>query len=241
MSTNYLHGYDKDEQAKLDRNAEYSYDVTKNFLKIQDTSKFKMIEIGCGTGYTLNRLAKDYPHAHFTGIDIGEKHIDCAKHRCKDLKNCSFFKADILKDDISDRYDVALMKYVMIHLTNHIEVLRRIRKLLKSGGRVSIFDNCWSSLNIFPESQYFTQYAKDSSRYWIETGKDPDIGAKLSHLLHNAGYNNIRVEEVSAFASADMDYDNFTWRCERLTEGIYEDFYSLLGENKDSFIHNIYT
>ena len=58
MTADYLHGYDRDEQAKLDRNAELSYDVTKNFLKIQDTSKFKMIEIGCGTGYTLYRLAK---------------------------------------------------------------------------------------------------------------------------------------------------------------------------------------
>ena len=116
--------------------------------------------------------------------------------------------------------------------------MQRIRKLLKSGGRVSIFDNCWSSLTIFPESDYFKQYANDSRKYLVGTGRDPDIGAKLSYLLHKVGFKDIRVEQVSSFVSLDLNFDDFKWRCERLTEGFYEDYYTLLGEDKSAFIHN---
>jgi ubiquinone/menaquinone biosynthesis C-methylase UbiE len=237
MATDYLHGYDREEQAKLDKQAELTYDVTKKFLRIQNTTDFKLMDVGCGTGYTLHRLAQEYPRADFLGIDVGEKHLTYAKKRCKSLENCSFIKKNILEEDIEGQYDIVFLKYVIIHLNNQKKVLQIIRKLLKDNGRVSIFDNCWSGLNMFPESDYFKQYVNDARKYWIESGRDPDIGAKLGYLLHETGFINIRVEQVPSLFSKDMNFDDFQWRCERTIEGLYEDLYSLLSESKDSFIH----
>ena len=90
---------------------------------------------------------------------------------------------------------------------------------------------------MFPESDYFKQYVNDARKYWIESGRDPDIGAKLGYLLHETGFINIRVEQVPSLFSKDMNFDDFQWRCERTIEGLYEDLYSLLSESKDSFIH----
>lgn len=239
MTNEYLHGYDDEEQRRLDIVSELTYEINKKFLKIENRDDFNVLDIGCGTGYTVWRFAKDYPLAKFVGLDISDKHLNYAKKRCDEFDNCSFIKANILEEDIGGRYDLVFLKYVMIHFQNknHKEVLSNIRKILKDNGRVSIFDNCWASLNIFPESDYFKEYVKDVRKFSIESGRNYDIGAKLGYLLHKTGFKDIAVEPVMAFFSKDVDFDSFQWKCESLIVGFFEDFSSLLAESETSFIH----
>ena len=41
-----------------------------------------MLDVGCGTGEIIVRLAAKYPQATFTGIDLEEPHLARAAERC---------------------------------------------------------------------------------------------------------------------------------------------------------------
>jgi SAM-dependent methyltransferase len=46
---------------------------------LQDQSRARVLEIGCGTGYELARLAERFPNAEFTGVDISDGNIAAAR------------------------------------------------------------------------------------------------------------------------------------------------------------------
>src|SRR5258708_35618186 len=41
-----------------------------------------VLDVGCGTGEIIARLAAKYPQATFTGIDLEEPHLERAAARC---------------------------------------------------------------------------------------------------------------------------------------------------------------
>ena len=90
MATDYLHGYDRDEQEKLDRQAELTYGVTKDFLNIKNTKEFNMIEIGCGTGYTLYRFqSPSIENRNLSRVEPSANDIVITRELMTIWKNCS--------------------------------------------------------------------------------------------------------------------------------------------------------
>src|SRR5512132_3484706 len=43
-----------------------------------------ILDLGCGTGEIILRLAKKYPHATFVGVDLLQEHLDRAAERSMD-------------------------------------------------------------------------------------------------------------------------------------------------------------
>ncbi len=53
-------------------------------LPFQSNESFRLLEVGCGTGYNLMRLHKQYVNAHLTGLDIAKPMLVKAEKKFRD-------------------------------------------------------------------------------------------------------------------------------------------------------------
>ncbi len=57
-------------------------------------SGIDVLDVGCGRGRTLHRLATSYPRSRFVGIDLSEKAIAYAEEAAADVDNLRYLRAD---------------------------------------------------------------------------------------------------------------------------------------------------
>lgn len=98
-----------------------------------------IVDLGCGTGATLHRLA---PHvANLIGIDNSEAMLAAAATRLGPLDNVVLLPGDLsalpLKDESAD---VALMILSLSYLPDPAAALGEARRILRPGGRLLVVD-----------------------------------------------------------------------------------------------------
>lgn len=115
------------------------YEGNKTYLTYTDTRLSNIIsittdikpshvlDIGCGSGYLLNILAENLPHAKFTGVDV---------YTPPRLKKWDYKKADIteglpFKDNT---FDCVILGEVIEHVPNPDFILREVHRVLKKKG-----------------------------------------------------------------------------------------------------------
>ena len=78
-----------------------------------DPGSAHILEVGCGQGANLIRIASDLPRADCTGIDLADVHISEAKRQSDEagLENVRFVRADILEQDFSGQ----CFDYIIAH------------------------------------------------------------------------------------------------------------------------------
>lgn len=104
-------------------------------------SGYRNLEAGCGTGNKLTALAKMYPEAHFTGIDLSEPSLAVAKELAKqyELTNIEYRQSDLLKLDEESKYDIIQSIGVVHHLSDPQEGLDKLCRALKDDGVMMIW------------------------------------------------------------------------------------------------------
>ena len=99
----------------------------------------QMLDVGCGRGRIINRLAELYPKSRFTGIDLSSEAILFAWEEAagKKLRNVEFIVADLSRFD--ETAEVEAFDFVTTFDAIHdqakpLNVLRGIRRTLRPGG-----------------------------------------------------------------------------------------------------------
>src|SRR5687767_11933223 len=99
----------------------------------------QMLDVGCGRGRIINRLAQLYPKSRFTGIDLSSEAILFAWEEAagKKLRNVEFIVADLSRFD--ETAEVEAFDFVTTFDAIHdqakpLSVLRGIRRALRSSG-----------------------------------------------------------------------------------------------------------
>jgi 2-polyprenyl-3-methyl-5-hydroxy-6-metoxy-1,4-benzoquinol methylase len=116
-----------------------------------------VLDVGCGEGLLVERLAK--VSRSVTGIDRDEQALSQAKVRAAELANAAVTRSDFMEIEVvSDSYDLITFVAVLHHL--HLEsALRRSAEMLRPGGRLlvvglsankSVADHVWSVLLLLP-------------------------------------------------------------------------------------------
>jgi SAM-dependent methyltransferase len=149
---------------------------------IGDSSKDRVLDIGCGTAQILEFLTfKDY-----VGIDKGPAYIQYAKK--KYTGNVRFECMDALSSDFRGLgvFDLALALGFFHHVPDQAfeSVLKKIRGVLHAGARLVSFDPCHyngqSPLSKFFVSMDRGEYVRSFDRYVeIARGVFPDTKAVL--------------------------------------------------------------
>jgi arsenite methyltransferase len=101
----------------------------------------RAIEFGCGNGYNLRLLARQYPEREWAGVDLSEAHIRAARELTSEYQNVHLQVANYLQlEQIAGSYDAVLAIETLCQCESQAAALREAFRLLRPGGRMMVFD-----------------------------------------------------------------------------------------------------
>lgn len=105
---------------------------------IHDIDATDVLELGCGLGPNSAFLAVRNPHVNFVGVDLSNKPLK----RFTEIPNLRFYSGDY--HDLSNfedySYDVVFVIEALCYSTNKQQVLSEVKKKLRKGGILIVFD-----------------------------------------------------------------------------------------------------
>jgi len=103
-----------------------------------------IIDIGCGPGYLITLIAKKMPDLRIVGVDISEEMMATASKNISSLgfgKRVEFRKGNALNLPFEDNsIDNVVSTFSLHHWSDPSRAFREIRRVLKPGGQLLIFD-----------------------------------------------------------------------------------------------------
>jgi SAM-dependent methyltransferase len=107
------------------------------------TAGMSVLDVGSGIGGPARFLAATCG-CQVTGIDLSEPFVEAARYlteRTGQNGQVSFETASALELPFDvGRFDVVLLQHVAMNISDRARLYREIRRVLKSGGRLAIFD-----------------------------------------------------------------------------------------------------
>ena len=99
--------------------------------------KFKLLDLGSGTGNITKKVKDKFSNSMITCIDIAENMIEMAKIKLKAYNDIKYYTGDFLEVNFEDKFDVVLSSLALHHIKTDEDkkkFYRRIYGLLKPGG-----------------------------------------------------------------------------------------------------------
>jgi SAM-dependent methyltransferase len=183
----YIHGTDPEEQTRLARLGELTNDAFIQFLAIEPGSS--VLDVGCGLGILTRRVAQFAGGGTVWGVERSA--VQLARAVC-DLPNLHFREADALALPFDDNsFDVAYCRYLLEHVSDPLQVLKEMRRVLKPGGRVLVQENNIFTTTFDPDCPHFDALWRKFAALQEMLGGDALIGKKLYRLFREAGLGGI--------------------------------------------------
>jgi len=191
----YLHGFSKDEQARLYRQARFAeYSI---YQDVDFTGAEKVLEVGCGVGAQTEILLRRFPDLSVHGIDLNDNQLQAAREYL--LKHAEFSeryeieKMDAGQMGFSEKaFDGAFLCFVLEHVPDPSQVLAEVRRVLQPRSRVFITEVMNSTFFLDPYSPHTWKYWMAYNDYQVDQSGDPFVGVKLGNLLQQQGYSDIQ-------------------------------------------------
>jgi 2-polyprenyl-3-methyl-5-hydroxy-6-metoxy-1,4-benzoquinol methylase len=133
----HVSGYQYKEIEVLD--ASHSYAEAKHgdvFLEdiLRDCSEARsVLDVGCGTGYLLERLAA-YSHLRRVGIELNHERAEFARK----VAGCEIFEIPVESFDTHEKFDIITLINVFSHIPSLDSLLNGLRRLLNPNGKLLI-------------------------------------------------------------------------------------------------------
>jgi tRNA (cmo5U34)-methyltransferase len=176
-------------------------------IPFESSDKFKLLDLGCGTGNVTKTAKKKFPNSMIDCIDIAENMIQMAKIKLEDYDDIKYHVGDFSEVDFKEKFDVIVSSLALHHIktdTDKRKFYIKIYELLESGG---IFIN---SDYVLGSSDYLSKiYRKkwinfmlinvperEVNEKWIPKEMEEDYPAPLiNHLkwLNETGYKSVDV------------------------------------------------
>jgi len=115
--------------------------VAEKLLSFIDMKgKQKYLEIGCGDGAVSRHVFKKYD-LNVTGTDLDSEMISLAKRDAGNIKNIKFLTASATNLPFNDEnFDIVLSFQVLHHISNWLDALKEMKRVLKSKGYLVFYD-----------------------------------------------------------------------------------------------------
>ncbi|MBU3130631.1 class I SAM-dependent methyltransferase [Clostridium tagluense] len=158
------------------------------FEKINIKKNDVILDIGCGGGRTVNRMASIATEGKTFGIDYSTDCVEWSKdYNEKFIKES---KVEILHASVekipfeNDKFDIISAVETIYFWPNLVGNFKDVKRVLKPSGKFIIICEMYSSENFKARNDEFVAI----SDMKIHTPKE------LKELLEKAGYNNIKID-----------------------------------------------
>lgn len=128
-----------------------------------------VLDVGCGNGYYLARLAPFFPEKKYAGLDISAELIALAR-RFRSAPRIRFASGDFFSREPDERVDVILMRFLVQHLTDFDAILDAARANLVSRGTLLIVEPELSRSGNAPHTPLFEDLLRTFERARVEQG-----------------------------------------------------------------------
>jgi len=203
-----------------------------------------IVDIGCGTGETIRRLAKDFPDATIIGIELNPEMRAIAKENNKENGRVKIIGIDVLTRNLTGarQVDAVILSSVVHELRSYSAdghkalegALSNIHEFLSPGGRIIIRDpvqpdskgNVWMK---FANSEVERSFVKFAREFRIGT---PEAGVPFEVFTDERSqkwYSTSAHHSNEFLLHKDYMKSSQSWQCER--KEIYGS-YTLSGWNE---------
>jgi 2-polyprenyl-3-methyl-5-hydroxy-6-metoxy-1,4-benzoquinol methylase len=103
----------------------------------------RCVDLGCGGGEVTFELAwLVEPGGSVTGVDMDEVKLDLARQAAveRGVSNVEFVARNVNRWDEPDGYDVVYSRFLLQHLSEPVDLLRRMWAAVRSGGLMIVED-----------------------------------------------------------------------------------------------------
>jgi SAM-dependent methyltransferase len=175
--------------AFMDRNApkrdrwikrsRYYYKDLVRFFRFNIPENSRILEIGCGTGYLLDKLTP----SHGTGIDISAKMIETAR---ENYKNLHFHNMDAEDISLSETFDHVIISDTIGYLEDVQQHFSQLQKITNDNSRIIItyLNFIWLPILKIAELLHLKMQSQDVN--WLDIDD-------IKNLLNLAGFETIKI------------------------------------------------
>jgi SAM-dependent methyltransferase len=192
----YVHGYHERESERLNDQAGALVDLLHHDTAYPAGSR--VLEAGCGTGAQTVTLVANSPGAQITSVDVSAESLAQAKERAPSVE---FHQADIFELPFEDdSFDHVFVCFVLEHLERPVTALKRLQRVLKPGGTLTVIEGDHGSTYFHPDSAAAHEAIK--CLFALQPG-DANLGRLLYPLLVDAGLEQVSVSPRMVYVDAN--------------------------------------
>jgi ubiquinone/menaquinone biosynthesis C-methylase UbiE len=158
-----------------------------------------VLDLGCGGGDVALELARRVgPDGHVVGVDMDPAKLELARQAAvqQGLGHIEFRQLDAGRWDEGERYDFVYCRFLLTHLSDPVDVVRRMRRAVRPGGVAAVEDIDFTGHFCHPRCPAFERYVSLYRAVVARRGGDADIGPKLYGMLTEAGWHGVNLEVV---------------------------------------------
>jgi ubiquinone/menaquinone biosynthesis C-methylase UbiE len=162
----------------------------------------RILDVGCGPGFYVAELLEEVgSEGSVVGLDRSPQMLAMAARRCRAFENVAFREAEATSLSVDDgSFDAALCVQVLEYVPDVPAALNEMRRALRTGGRLVLWDIDWTTLSWHSADPARMQRVLEA---WDSHLAHPALPRILAPRLRAAGFDRILVEG-HAFATTDL-------------------------------------
>jgi Methylase involved in ubiquinone/menaquinone biosynthesis len=188
---------------KLMNSLEYQNQWKENLqLLLGSCQGLEILDIGTGSGFLAFQLVR--LGQRVIGLDFSEEMLRIAESKAQSLNlDCSFVFGNAVNLPFpAERFDTIVCRHLLYSLNDRSLVFTEWLRVLRSGGRVAIWDGDWTARNMLPFAQLQLTSKKQIPRRYATIKRQGAFKREQEpNMLHNevimelkaAGFINIKI------------------------------------------------
>lgn len=158
----------------------------------------RVLDVGCGPGAITAELARRFPRAQITGVDMSEARLAAARERFAGLPNAEARLGEAADLPFPTKsFDLVYCRFLLEYAVAPQDVVREIVRVCRPGGRVLLQDLDGQLLWHHPIDPALQADVERVLQTLAHMGFDPFAGRKLFAWARVAGLQDIGVRAES--------------------------------------------
>jgi ubiquinone/menaquinone biosynthesis C-methylase UbiE len=176
-------------------------DTAALFSRAGIRAGMQCVDLGCGGGEVTFEMARLVgPGGFVTGVDMDEVKLGLARKAAveRGVSNVEFVAGNVGNWDEPDGCDVVYSRFLLQHLSEPVDLLRRMWAAVRSGGLVIVEDADFDGWCCHPPNEGFDFFVRAYAEVIRRRGGDHAAGRKLYQYFLEAGIPTPQVDLVQS-------------------------------------------